>query len=65
MCSQAANWDSKQSNGLRDDFYLTAVAEFMLSYILWTDVRIHNGGKGTVLGFIYKNYVGPRSGEFP
>ena len=37
----------------------------MLTYNLWTDIRINNGAKDTVIDFVYKNSEGPMIGEFP
>ena len=63
--SQVANWYSNETNSLQSHLCLTAVADLMLPYNLWIDVGLHNGNKDTVIGFVYNNSEGPRSGEFP
>ena len=61
----AANKDYNKGNGLQARLYLAVGAEAMLTYNLWTDIRINNGAKNTVIDFVYKNSEGPMIGEFP
>ena len=53
--STAAKRDSAEEKGLLSQSYLVFRAEVMLTHNLWVDVGLHNGDKGKVVNFLYKD----------
>ena len=51
----AEKQDLAEANRLMLKLYLAIGPEVMLTSNLWVDVGLHNGAKGKVVDFVYKN----------
>ena len=64
-CVQATKRGSSEANNLQAKIYVCVGSECMLTSNLWTEVGVHNGAKGKVIGFVYIDASGPRNGGVP
>lgn len=62
---KAAKKDSAAAQNLQAYLYLCDGADVMLTSNLWAEVGLHNGARGKVVDFVYKDSSGPRSGVLP
>ena len=60
-----AKQDSAAARRLQSNLYLCKEEYIMLTSNFWSEVGLHNGARGKVVYFVYKDSSEPQSGVLP